>query len=120
MPGHVWHITHLCHKGEFLLKFARDRLRWLFQAKKRYGWEPEIMAVRASGRRALQWVAKNLLRKPRRNSAYRPRGEGVEGTGRHTSSESPRAPYGDNFEAIDGGVRLKNNHSWNIFLGISI
>ena len=40
LPGFVWHITHRCHKKEFLLKFARDRecwLRWLFEAKKRYG-----------------------------------------------------------------------------------
>jgi REP element-mobilizing transposase RayT len=35
-----WHITHRCHKKEFLLKFARDRrlwLQWLFEARKRYG-----------------------------------------------------------------------------------
>jgi putative transposase len=40
IPGHVWHITHRCHKKEFLLKFARDRrryLQWVFEAKKRYG-----------------------------------------------------------------------------------
>lgn len=40
LPGYVWHITHRCHKREFLLKFARDRQRWLwwlFQARKRYG-----------------------------------------------------------------------------------
>ena len=40
LPGYVWHITHRCHKREFLLKFARDRrrcLQWLFEAKKRYG-----------------------------------------------------------------------------------
>jgi putative transposase len=40
LPGHVWHITHRCHKKEFLLKFARDRrrwLHWLFQARKRFG-----------------------------------------------------------------------------------
>jgi REP element-mobilizing transposase RayT len=41
LPGnHIWHITHRCHKKEFLLKFARDRrtwLKWLFEAKKRYG-----------------------------------------------------------------------------------
>lgn len=38
--GQVWHITHRCHKKEFLLKFAKDRRRWLFwlfEAKKRYG-----------------------------------------------------------------------------------
>ncbi len=39
-PGYVWHITHRCHKREFLLKFARDRRRcrhWLFEARKRFG-----------------------------------------------------------------------------------
>ena len=40
LPGHVWHITHRCHQKAFLLKFARDRrryLRWVFEAKKRFG-----------------------------------------------------------------------------------
>ena len=40
LPGHIWHITHRCHKREFLLKFARDRMRWLqwlYEAKSRYG-----------------------------------------------------------------------------------
>ena len=40
IPNQVWHITHRCHKKEFLLKFARDRRRWyhwLFEAKKRFG-----------------------------------------------------------------------------------
>lgn len=38
--GQIWHITHRCHKREFLLGFAKDRRRWmqwLFEAKKRYG-----------------------------------------------------------------------------------
>jgi REP element-mobilizing transposase RayT len=33
-------MTHRCHKKEFLLKFVRDRRRWLdwlFEAKKRFG-----------------------------------------------------------------------------------
>ena len=40
LPGYIWHITHRCHKKEFLLKFARDQrrwLQWLFEAKKRFG-----------------------------------------------------------------------------------
>ncbi len=40
IPGCVWHITHRCHKKEFLLRFAQDRrrwLQWLFEAKKRFG-----------------------------------------------------------------------------------
>ncbi len=39
-PDHIWHITQRCHKKEFLLKFKRDRdrwLHWLFEAKKRFG-----------------------------------------------------------------------------------
>ena len=40
IPGCVWHITHRCHKREFLLKFDKDKKawrKWLFEAKKRYG-----------------------------------------------------------------------------------
>ncbi len=40
LPGYVWHITHRCHKQEFLLKFAQTRqryLHWLYQARKRFG-----------------------------------------------------------------------------------
>ena len=40
IPGYIWHITHRCHKREFLLKFSKDRhryLHWLYQARKRYG-----------------------------------------------------------------------------------
>ena len=39
LPGHIWHLTHRCHKRESLLKFSKDRTRWmalLFEAKKRY------------------------------------------------------------------------------------
>jgi len=39
-PGQIWHITHRCHKRDFLLKFQKDRklwIKWLFEAKKRYG-----------------------------------------------------------------------------------
>lgn len=42
IPGQIWHITHRCHKREFLLKFSKDRrrwLQWLYEAKKRYGLE---------------------------------------------------------------------------------
>jgi putative transposase len=38
--GFIWHITHRCHKKDFLLKFSIDRRRyvtWLYQAKIRYG-----------------------------------------------------------------------------------
>ena len=40
IPGHIWHITHRCHKREFLFEFAKDRyhwFRWLFEARRRSG-----------------------------------------------------------------------------------
>ncbi len=39
VANHAWHITHRCHKRAFLLKFARDRQRWvhwLREASRRY------------------------------------------------------------------------------------
>jgi putative transposase len=40
IAGQVRHLRHRCHKREFLLRFAKDRrrwLQWLFEAKRRYG-----------------------------------------------------------------------------------
>ena len=40
ISGQVWHITHRCHKRDFLLRFAKDRQRWLqrlFEVIRRYG-----------------------------------------------------------------------------------
>ena len=40
IPGQVWHLTHRCHKRDFLLKLKMDRrnwVQWLYAAKKRYG-----------------------------------------------------------------------------------
>jgi len=40
IPGQIWHITHRCHKREFLLNLIMDRLKWaqwLYKAKKKYG-----------------------------------------------------------------------------------
>ena len=37
--GYVWHLTHRCHERSFLLKFARDRRRWLawlYEARRRF------------------------------------------------------------------------------------
>ena len=41
LPGYIWHLTHRCRNKEFLLKFAKDRRRWmawLYEAKKRFGF----------------------------------------------------------------------------------
>src|SRR3990170_4557775 len=37
LPGYVWHITHRCHKREFLFRFSKDWqrwLQWLFEARR--------------------------------------------------------------------------------------
>jgi len=39
-PNQVWHLTQRCHDKKWLLKFSKDRRRWLFwlyQARRRYG-----------------------------------------------------------------------------------
>jgi putative transposase len=39
-PGLIWHITHRCHKREFLLKFIKDKLtwsRWILESKRQFG-----------------------------------------------------------------------------------
>jgi putative transposase len=39
LPAYVCHITHRCHKKEFLLKSEKDKKRWiswLFEVKKRF------------------------------------------------------------------------------------
>ena len=56
LPGHVWHLTHRCHRRGFLLKFVRDRRRWvmwLFEARKRYGDLKQTVAhLEAESRKA--------------------------------------------------------------------
>jgi putative transposase len=40
MPGHVWHLTHRCHRRQFLLRFGCDRrlwTKWLYAARVRHG-----------------------------------------------------------------------------------
>jgi putative transposase len=40
LNGYIWHLTHRCHRRQFLLRFARDRRawrRWLYAARIRYG-----------------------------------------------------------------------------------
>jgi putative transposase len=40
LNGYIWHLTHRCHRRQFLLRFGRDRRawrRWLYAARIRYG-----------------------------------------------------------------------------------
>ena len=58
IPGTAWHITHRCHKKEFLLKFAKDRQRlvyWLFEAMKRYP-PPHISPIQFAPNKMPQFI----------------------------------------------------------------
>ena len=78
-PGQVWHITHRCHQRAFLLKFARDRqhyLRWLFEAKKRFGLcvlnydgHLESLGATSGGRNPWQSVVKRVWTRSKRRLA---------------------------------------------------
>jgi putative transposase len=40
MAGHIWHLTHRCHRRQFLLRYKRDRwawVGWLYEARRRHG-----------------------------------------------------------------------------------
>jgi REP element-mobilizing transposase RayT len=40
IPGQIWHLTHRCHKKEYLFKFSKDRHQWmknLYVVKKNFG-----------------------------------------------------------------------------------
>ena len=55
ISGCIWHITHRCHKREFLPKFGRDRrrwIRWIFEARKRYGLQVLNFAATSNAFRA--------------------------------------------------------------------
>jgi putative transposase len=74
LPNRVWHITHRCHSKDFLLKFAKDRKRWLywlFEAKKRFGLcvlnyiRDKRRAVFAKSQRAVDYRAQQAYTRPR-------------------------------------------------------
>ncbi len=48
------------------------------------------------------------------------RGGKVNKIGEGYQLREPEVLYGDDFEVKNGGLRLENNYSWNIFPDISI
>jgi hypothetical protein len=47
LAGYVWHITHRCHKREFLLKFDKDKKEFVMETKAKLG-------AKTKGRRGLE------------------------------------------------------------------
>jgi len=91
IPGQVWHITYRCHKREFLLKFAKDRgrwLRWLFEAKRRYGLDILNYTVTSDQGTSRQ----------------------VKGAGDHYKLREPEVAYNVHYGREMGCLRPKNTY----------
>jgi len=134
LPGYVWHITHRCHKGEFLLKFARDQRRWLqwvFEAKKRFGVlilnycvtsnHVHLIMKDAKGRdaipRTMQLVAGRTgqeynLRKNRKGAFREDRYHEIQIS---YELREPPAAYEAVLDAEKGDLRQKNAFFWDIY-----
>jgi hypothetical protein len=96
MAGCVWHITHRCHKKEFLLKFGRDRRRWL-----------------AVGSEAFVTATKEQL-------GFKVKGrEVVENDGGYEPRESSMS-YSGHFGPENEVLRTQNGYLWELYDDISI
>lgn len=103
LPGQLWHITHRCHEKAFLLKFARDRrryLRWLFEAKKRFGLCVLNYVVTSNHIHHLNMVRAGVVRHPQ---AW-PHGGCV--------LQEPRDAYRVIFSRENEALRRKNTVYW--------
>jgi len=101
IPGYVWHITHRCHKREFLLKFPRDRRRWiewLYQAKKRYSKWTQSIAV----------GSKTFIEKMKVTLGYRAKGRKIIAADGTFELREVIAPFG-NADDLDSD----NTSLWN-------
>ena len=103
LRGHVWHITHRCHKKEFLLKFVKDRQRWLywlFQAKKRYRKWIEVALKESELTRQSKWTQsiavgdKSFLEHIKERLGIRAKGRRIKKNGDTYQLREPVAAYG--------------------------
>ena len=112
IPGYIWHITHRCHKKEFLLKFKKDKqrwLRWFFEAKKRYGLC--ILNYIAVGNKGFIKAWKEIFKI---RGKCRKVGESQEGY----ELREPPVPYGDVFEGEKEFLRGNNTIIWDEYSNI--
>ena len=61
LPGYAWHVTQRCHNREFLLRFKRDKQRWLellHHAKERFDLSILNYAVTSNHIHLLVWDKK--------------------------------------------------------------
>ena len=94
IPGYIWHITHRCHKREFLLKFSKDRQgEWTGSVA--VGSKPFIESVRES-------------------LGFRAKGRDVIKSGEGCQLRESPAPYKVLFEAENEDIDPENTVFWDV------
>jgi hypothetical protein len=108
IPGCVWNITHRCHKKEFLLGFARDRVE-----------EP---LARQGGKRESRWTKSIAARseafvgKTKSELGIRAIGREVVGADGVYELREGGVSYNGIFEGKNSGLRPENTY----FLDLSV
>ncbi len=95
IPEQIWHITHRCHKREFLLKFAKDRQRWL-------QWTESI----AVG-------SESFIEEIKEKLNVRAKGRKAIGAGTAFQLREPVSRYNTVLDIKKEDISLENTHSWD-------
>ena len=94
IPGYIWHITHRCHKREFLLKFLKER-------------QDEWTGSIAVG-------SKSFIESVKASLGFRAKGRNVIQSGEGYQLRESPAPYKVLFEAESEDIDPENIVFWDV------
>ena len=103
LPGYVWHITHRCHKREFLLKFDVEENLKNGSNQRDAKWTESIavgdkeFVMRTKAKLGARAVGRTVLENK----------EGFE-------LKEAQSPYNRVFAPEKYSLRLKNEHFWQV------
>ncbi len=101
IPGHVWHLTHRCHKREFLLKFPRDRRRWADSEIR-----PDIGEKEDKWTQSIAVGSQSFVKKMKKALGHRATGRKVIGADDTYELREVQAPYGVVRDSDSGNALL--------------
>jgi len=113
LPSYIWHITHRCHKREFLLKFARDQRRWL-------GWVFEAKLRKGDGRREPRWTesiavgSETFIEDTKERLGVKAMGRQVVGGDGNYELRDSGSSYKPDFGHENVGLSPKNTYFWDL------